>query len=65
MKTDILAVIMKAVLIINCLREVLTKWGAWHFGEAGDRLASQIADPQDIYSIRNTVFQRTYERTEE
>lgn len=43
---------------------VLTKWGEWHLGEAGDWLASREADRQDIYIIRDSVFERTYEKTE-
>lgn len=49
---------------LNCRLKVLTKWGEWHLGEAGDWLASQDADRQDIYIIKKTVFERTYEKAE-
>lgn len=49
---------------LDCRLKVLTKWGEWHLGEAGDWLASQEADPQDIYVIKDAVFRRTYERAE-
>lgn len=46
---------------LNCRIKVLTKWGEWHLGEAGDWLASRNADRQDIYIIQKTIFERTYE----
>ena len=49
---------------LNCRLKVLTKWGEWHLGEPGDWLASQAAAPQDIYIIRNAIFERTYEKAE-
>ena len=53
---------------LDCRLNVLTTWGngEWHLGEAGDWLVSQEEiDPQDIYIVQNTIFQRTYERAEE
>lgn len=50
---------------LNCRLEVLTKWGEWRLGEAGDWLASQETDRQDIYIIRRSVFEKTYEKVEE
>lgn len=47
---------------LPCRMEVLTKWGEWHQGEAGDWLASQDADRQDIYIIKQAIFGQTYER---
>ena len=47
---------------LDCRLEVLTRWGEWHLGEAGDWLVSQDADRQDIYIIKKTVFERTYEK---
>lgn len=44
---------------------VLTKWGEWHHGESGDWLVSQKRNPEDIYIIRKSIFERTYEKTEE
>ena len=49
---------------LNGRTEVLTKWGEWHLGEAGDWLASQDTDRQDIYIIRKAIFERTYEKAE-
>lgn len=49
---------------LNRRMKVLTKWGEWHLGEAGDWLASQDADRQDIYIIQRTIFERTYEPAE-
>ena len=37
-------------------------WKEWHLGEPGDWLVSRDSDRQDIYIIRDDVFQRTYER---
>ena len=53
---------------LDCRLNVLTTWGngEWHLGEAGDWLVSQEdIDPQDIYIVQNTIFQRTYEKAEE
>lgn len=50
---------------LNCRLNVLTKWGEWHLGEAGDWLASQESDRQDIYIIRKSIFERTYEKAED
>ncbi len=47
---------------LNCRLEVLTMWKEWHLGEPGDWLVSRDSDRQDIYIIRDDVFQRTYER---
>lgn len=44
--------------------EVLTKRNEWVLGEAGDWLVSQAADRQDIYIIKNTIFERTYEKAD-
>ncbi len=41
--------------------EVFTKWGSCLKGESGDWLASQVSDPQDIYIIRQRIFEKTYE----
>lgn len=49
---------------LNCRTEVLTPWGEWNLGEAGDWLASRDGDRQDIYIIKKSIFQRTYERAE-
>jgi phosphoesterase RecJ-like protein len=49
---------------LSCRLKVLTRWGEWHLGEAGDWLASQDADRQDIYIIQKAVFERTYEKAE-
>lgn len=45
--------------------EVLSKWGERHLGEAGDWLVSRDTDRQDIYIIKHSPFERTYERAEE
>lgn len=50
---------------LNCRLKVLTKWGEWHLGEAGDWLANRETDCQDIYIIRKSIFARTYERADE
>ena len=44
--------------------EVLTTWGEWHLGEAGDWLVSRDDDRQDIYIIQGTIFERTYEKAQ-
>lgn len=44
--------------------EVFTKWGSCLKGDAGDWLASQVSDPQDIYIIRKSIFEKTYEKVE-
>lgn len=31
-------------------------------GDAGDWLASQVSDPQDIYIIKKRIFEKTYEK---
>lgn len=47
---------------LNRRVEILTTWGEWHLGEAGDWLASRDDDRQDIYIIQETIFERTYEK---
>lgn len=46
---------------LKCRVKVLTKWGEWHMGEAGDWLISRNDDRQDVYIIQETIFKRTYE----
>lgn len=46
---------------LNRRVEVLTTWGEWHLGEAGDWLVSREDDRQDIYIIQEAIFGRTYE----
>lgn len=49
---------------LNCRTEVLTPWGEWNLGEPGDWLVSRDEDRQDIYIIKKSIFQRTYEKAE-
>lgn len=50
---------------LNGRAEVLTKWGEWHLGEAGDWLVSRDTDRQDIYIIKKVIFGRTYEKADD
>ena len=47
---------------MDCRFEVFTKWGSCLQGDAGDWLASQVSDPQDIYIIKKRIFEKTYEK---
>lgn len=49
---------------LNCRTEVLTPWGEWNLGEPGDWLVSRDENRQDIYIIKKSIFQRTYEKVE-
>lgn len=49
---------------LSCRLKVFSKWGEWYLGEAGDWLVSRGADRQDVYIIKRSIFERTYEKAE-
>ncbi len=52
---------------LDCRAKVYAQWDPDNpmLGEAGDWLACRAEDPNDIYIIKRSIFEKTYEKQEE
>ncbi len=49
---------------LDCRAKVFTQWDPESpmLGQSGDWLASRLEDAQDVYIIKNSIFEKTYEK---